>query len=404
MPFLHTGNVGGQTFPHVPQLFRSAVVSRQVPCGAVPQQVSFGSVQAGPVPHRHWLLVQVFVAPVQSALAQQTPATHVPLQQMPGPPAAVVHVVRFGWFPVISQVLSRQATTRQVTGAHSPQFTCWPQLSVTWPHLRAGPTPQVWSTVSGVQQTSGSSRVSQTCPAVQQMSLQTTRGAGHTHCPSTQTGAAGVVVQSRQMLPAPPQFWFDGVRMQGPVAVSQQPSGQLCRLQAHCPCALQTVSLGHSTHRAPLAPQVSSERGLHSPGLPGPLVQQPPGQLTASQTQRPFTHRCSAGHWPLAQHSLQVPSGQQRKFPVHAGAHVSQQAVPLAQSRLLVLPSGIVVLQKIAVPVFVPVSLAPVRFAPTKQVLSRLAAVKLAFVSVAPERLALPRLTALKLPPVRSWP
>jgi hypothetical protein len=378
------------------------VVSMQTPCGDVPQQVSFGSVQAGPAPHRHWLLVQVFAAPpVQSALAQQLPDTHVPSQQMPGPPAAVVHGVRFAWFPVTTQVFPWQATTRQVTGAHAPQFTSWPQLFVTWPHLRAGPTPQVWSKVSGVQQRSGSSRVSQTCPAVQQMSLQTTRGAGQTHCPSTQTGAAGVVVQSRQMLPAPPQFWFDGVRMQGPVGVSQQPSGQLCRLQTHCPCALQAVSAGQSTHCAPLMPQVSSERGRHSPGLPGPLLQHPFGQLAALQTHRPSTHPCPVGHWLSVQHSLQVPSGQQRWFPVHACGQVSQHVVPLAQSRLLMLPSGIVVLQKMAVPVFVPANFAPVRSVPTKQVLPRLAARKSALVRVAPEKLELPRLAALKLRPVR---
>jgi hypothetical protein len=133
----------GQTIPHLPQLFGLVVVSMQTPCPVVPQQVSVGSAQAGPLPHRHWLLVQVFDPPVQSALPQQLPATHVPLQQMPGAPAAVVHAVRSGRFPVTTQVFSRQATTRQVTAAHSPQFTGWPQLFVTVPHLRAGPTPQV---------------------------------------------------------------------------------------------------------------------------------------------------------------------------------------------------------------------------------------------------------------------
>jgi hypothetical protein len=61
---------------------------------------------------------------------------------------------------------------------------------------------------------------------VQQILLQTTRGAGQAHCPLTQTGAAGLMVQSRHAPALTPQFWFVGGETQFPRA-SQQPLGQV---------------------------------------------------------------------------------------------------------------------------------------------------------------------------------
>jgi hypothetical protein len=128
--------------------------------------------------------------------------------------------------------------------------------------------PQFWMLGGDIQ---GPVAVSQQ-PCGQLVALQT-----HRPCAS-QTVPGG---QGTQIAPSLPQSLFVGGVMQGPFAVSQHPSGQLWALQPHSPCALQASPSGQSTHRAPLMPQASSFGcGLrHSPGLPGPLVQHPFGQL-----------------------------------------------------------------------------------------------------------------------------
>jgi hypothetical protein len=66
-------------------------------------------------------------------------------------------------------VLVLQDPLKQVLTAHWPQLTDLPQLLVTVPHFGlAVPTPHVLSSLSGVQQTSGFGRVSQTWPRSQQ--------------------------------------------------------------------------------------------------------------------------------------------------------------------------------------------------------------------------------------------
>jgi hypothetical protein len=84
-----------------------------------------------------------------------------------------------------------------------------------------------------------------------------------------------------------------------PGPLEQQPLGQLAALQTHC-WLTQACPLGHATQIAPLSPQLS----LAVPGRHGPVAvsQQPSGQLVALQT-----------HCPL---SLQVsPAGQSPQLP-----------------------------------------------------------------------------------------
>ncbi len=72
----------GQRLPHCPQLDGSRVVSVQVPAGLAPQQLNRNG-QAGSVPQRQVLSVQVLVDSVQLALPQHVPLTQIPAQQTP---------------------------------------------------------------------------------------------------------------------------------------------------------------------------------------------------------------------------------------------------------------------------------------------------------------------------------
>jgi hypothetical protein len=100
-----------------------------------------------------------------------------------------------------------------------------------------------------------------------------------------------------------------------------RPLGQLVALQAHCCWLLQTVPLGQVTHWAPPEPQTSLlVPGTQTPGLPGPLAQQPSGQLCASQTHRPALQPWPAGHepqlppQPSGPHALPAQSGVQHAW------------------------------------------------------------------------------------------
>ncbi len=125
-----------------------------------------------------------------------------------------------------------------------------------------------------------------------------------------------------------PQFAFVAGEKHGPVAVSQHPSGQLVALQTHWPLALQTVPAGQVTQMTPLSPQFS----LVFPGvMQGPLAvsQQPLGQVVALHpTQTP----CALQVCPSGQVTQITPLKPQ--FAVvggvmHGPAAVSQQ--PLGQ-------------------------------------------------------------------------
>jgi hypothetical protein len=54
-------------------------------------------------------------------------------------------------------------------------------------------------------------------------------------------------------------------------------------VQTHCPWAVHTLGLSQITHRAPLSPQKVGWLERQRPGLPGPLEQQPSGQLPGVQ-------------------------------------------------------------------------------------------------------------------------
>jgi hypothetical protein len=70
-------------------------------------------------------------------------------------------------------------------------------------------------------------------------------------------------VHVRQAAPATPHCSSVGGEMQGPVAVSQQPSGHVCAVQAHTPSKLHSVPGPHCWQFAPSTPQVASEFGWH---------------------------------------------------------------------------------------------------------------------------------------------
>jgi hypothetical protein len=122
-------------------------------------------------------------------------------------------------------------------------------------------------------------------PAGQLVASQTHRPPAH-RCP---------VGHATQIAPLLPQSRFVGGETQRPVAVSQQPFGQLVALQTQSPLT-QTVPAGQFTHCSPPAPQVVFELCWQAPKLPGPLVQQPLGQLSALQTQFPPTQVVVGGH------------------------------------------------------------------------------------------------------------
>ena len=122
MAFSQTPSVG-QALPHAPQLPGSLSTSVHVP--GSPQQVGRGASHAVVSPQRQAFPMQALAALLQSAAAQQTPATHAPPQQIPASPLVAVQPVRSGSFPVTWQVLLvvSQTTVLQATAGHAPQPT-----------------------------------------------------------------------------------------------------------------------------------------------------------------------------------------------------------------------------------------------------------------------------------------
>jgi hypothetical protein len=183
-----------------------------------------------------------------------------------------------------------------------------------------------------------------------------------THMPlALQNGV--LLGQSMHCTPLMPQVSFPLVwhvpTFPGPL--EQQPLGQLAAVQTQSPLT-QTLPAGHAVHCSPPIPQVVFELVWHVPGLPGPLEQQPVGQLAALQTQSPSTQLFPAGQAkqispPSPQLSLvfpakqgpvgvsQQPFGQpvalQTQLPaeqVSPAGHASHSSPPVPQF-VLVLPA-----------------------------------------------------------------
>ena len=84
-----------------------------------------------------------------------------------------------------------------------------------------------------------------------------------THVATRQTAGVG---QAMQITPFVPQLSIVGGAMHGPVAVSQQPLGQLVLLQTHCPWPLHVVPAEQVLTHVPAfgpVPQVRHRFGLH---------------------------------------------------------------------------------------------------------------------------------------------
>ena len=116
----------------------------------------------------------------------------------------------------------------------------------------------------------------------------------HTQSPFTHAFPAGHAVHCS---PPTPQVVFELVwhvpATPGPL--EQQPAGQLAALQTQSPLT-QALPAGQAVHCSPPVPQELFVLGWHVPGLPGPAEQHPAGQLAALQTQFPATHAFPAGH------------------------------------------------------------------------------------------------------------
>jgi hypothetical protein len=102
--------------------------------------------------------------------------------------------------------------------------------------------------------------------------------------------------QSTHRTPPMPQVSFPLVwqvpTFPGPL--EQQPLGQLAAVQTQSPLT-QAFPVGHAVHCSPPVPQVVLELVWHVPATPGPFEQHPLGQLAAVQTQSPLTHALPGG-------------------------------------------------------------------------------------------------------------
>ena len=175
------------------------------------------------------------------------------------------------------------------------------------------------------------------------------------HCPLLQVWQLAVL-QATQIAPLAPQFSVVGGLMHGPVAVSQQPVGQLALLQTHCPCPLHAVPAGQVLTHCPwplqvwqfAALQVETQAPLcglqvrHCWPLHGACRQVAPQTLALAQQLLP-TQVCPAGHWPLQhwvlgmQEPLQhcCPFGQVSGFPLVQQRSLAMQMLPHGLKPLL---------------------------------------------------------------------
>lgn len=132
------------------------------------------------------------------------------------------------------------------------------------------------------------------------------------------------VSQRAQACPPVPQSWPVFPGWQRPLS-SQQPLGQLCGVQTHCPCALQVLPspAGQGAHGLPSTPQTGGVLGRHRPGVSGPCSQQP-AQSPARQTQTWSRHEA-----PTPQLTQLAPPLPQKSstFPVR------QMAPPLSEKQ-----------------------------------------------------------------------
>ncbi len=108
-----------------------------------------------------------------------------------------------------------------------------------------------------------------------------------------------VRLQSTHWAPPMPHVWFvSGSQGPGLPGPWEQHREHHVPLQTQVPLT-QAFSLATQStvwsHGTPFAPQDLSELAWHVPGCPGPLEQQPFGQLAAVQTQVPSTQAVPAG-------------------------------------------------------------------------------------------------------------
>jgi hypothetical protein len=224
---------------------------------------------------------------------------------------------------------------------HTPPEQSWPDPQV---ERATAPAPQAASTVPGWHSPLASQQPPQLAasqthwPPTHDLPAPQGKCCPHWHWPSRQPSALAVS-QGEQLPPPVPHAARDRVTQLPP---AQQPSGQLEALQTHCPPA-QSCPAEQATpdppQAQPLGPQLSARVGLQErhaePAPDSPqegkargrqvsALQQPPGQLSASQT-----HWAPSHLWPAPQAAPEPhrhPSTAQ--LSALSGAHEMQAAPP----------------------------------------------------------------------------